>query len=201
MAVADVFLTIFIIIVFLIMIVLSVFTMGKDKFKKEWPKNKCNPSYMPLASFAGVDSKQNFSECIADIQGSMMGTFLGPINATLSGVTAVTKGTMNSMDSFRGSLAYVKNLIPAFQGDLGAIFSNLIIYGQKTSAKLADTVERVISLTVVMMHFITGLSYTGKSLWCGHVGTTMRAMEYGPFNAAGQKKAKCEICTDDEECK
>ena len=39
MAVADVFLTIFIILVFLVMILLGVFTMGK-KFKKEWPKNQ-----------------------------------------------------------------------------------------------------------------------------------------------------------------
>ncbi len=201
MAVADVFLTIFIIVVFLIMIVLSVFTLGKDKFKRDWPKNKCNPAYMPLAGFADVDPKQNFSECIADIQGSMMSTFLGPLNATIGGISTITNGTMDAMNSFRGNLAYVTNLIPAFQGDLGTIFSNLVIYGQKTAAKLADTVERVISLTVVMMHFITGLNYTGKSLWCGNVGSTMRAMEYGPFNKAGQKNSKCEICTEDEECK
>lgn len=189
MAVADVFLTIFIILVFLVMILLGVFTMGKEKFKKEWPKNKCNPAYMPLASFADVDAKENFSECIADIQSSMMSTFLGPMNATLSGITTVTKGTMNGMNSFRGSLAYVKNLIPAFQGDLGAIFSNLIIYGQKTSAKLADTVERIISLTVITMHFITGLSYTGKSMWCGHIGNTLRRMANFPGGA--EKPDEC----------
>ena len=94
-----------------------VYLQWVKSLKKNGQKTKCNPAYMPLASFADVDAKENFSECIADIQSSMMSTFLGPMNATLSGILCNVE-TMNGMNSFRSSLAYVKNLIPAFQKEI-----------------------------------------------------------------------------------
>ena len=57
--------------------------------------------------------------------------------------------------------------------------------------------QRILGIATIIMYYISGFGITGKSLWCGYIGATLRAMEY-PLNGTKQKEAKCNVCRGGE---
>ena len=66
MKLGDIMKAILIFIVFGSLFFSQMFSIGLQKVKDDWPKNKCNPVYMPFASYLGFDTMKNFTECIGN---------------------------------------------------------------------------------------------------------------------------------------
>ena len=201
MGIADISKSFFIIFIFVAMIMFSVFAIGVKKLKEDWPKNKCSPSHMPFASMVGVDPKENFNQCMAEIQDSLMDSFLGPIKASVASMERVAQGTIDATNNFRKTASGLTSMVPSMQGQLFNVFGEFVIYLRKFTINLSSTIQKVMAIATVFMHYILGFKYTAQSMWCGTVGTTLRAMQY-PLNKGAQKDAKCNdgLCDDDKEC-
>ena len=189
MGIVDISKSIFIIIVFVSMIMFSVFALGLQKLKDDWPKNKCNPSYMPFAKMVGVDPGENFNQCMAEVQESLMDTFLGPVNASIASIGKVAEGTVEATNSLRKTTSGLTLMIPSMEGQIFNIFGEFVVYLRKFTINLTSTMQKVMALATVFMNYILGFKYTAQSMWCGTVGNSLRAMQY-PFSGKERDRLK-----------
>ena len=82
------------------------------------------------------------------------------------------------------------------------ILEEFVIYLKKFVLNLTSTMQKVMALATVFMHYIVGFKYTGQSLWCGTVGNTLRSMQLpGPFREKerDELRKKAGLCEDDDD--
>ena len=74
MDITDVVSTIIIFLVFGGVLAANIYATSIEEIRKDWPKYKCNPIYMPFAKI--IDKKndvvQNMQECLKSMSGDVM---------------------------------------------------------------------------------------------------------------------------------
>ena len=85
----DVFLTIFIFLIFMFLYIFNIFYIKYKEIKRNWPKYKCQPIIMPFATFFGQDVNENFVSCIGNMQGDLMGKFLKPLMGNIGSIQSI----------------------------------------------------------------------------------------------------------------
>lgn len=77
--------------VFLAALIL-LFTMGNlNEIRKNFPRYRCNPLFIPFASNFGYDTKDNFNFCLSTIFDSKAAEIFAPIYQLLAGFVNLTK--------------------------------------------------------------------------------------------------------------
>ena len=97
----DIFLTIVIILIFIIINVLNLLSCGMNHVKNNWPLYRCNPIVMPLAGYFGHDVNKNFTYCIQNMQKSYMGHVLKPVLYNMSVITDTGSVLMEAIIKIR----------------------------------------------------------------------------------------------------
>ena len=148
--------------------------MGLKKIKQNWPKYRCNPSVMPFAGQLGYDSMENFTYCIGNIQMDLMGYFLKPIYFVIELASSLGKDLMESIQSIRGMISWLRFSIFGIITDVLGIFINIISRFQLLVIQMKTLVMKMIAITVVILYKIEGAVMTGKSLYRGPIGDVLR---------------------------
>ncbi len=69
-----------------------MFTLGNlNEIRKNFPRYRCNPLFMPFASNFGYDTKDNFNFCLSTIFDSKAAEIFAPIYQLLGGFVSLTK--------------------------------------------------------------------------------------------------------------
>ena len=76
----DIFLAVVIILCFALLFAVGFFMASYQNIVDNWPEYACSPQVMPFASYFGHDTAENFSQCMANMQGGIMGVFTTPIS-------------------------------------------------------------------------------------------------------------------------
>jgi hypothetical protein len=78
-------------VLFIVALVL-LFTMGNlNEIRKNFPRYRCNPLFIPFASQFGYDTKENFSFCLSTIFDIKAAEIFGPIYRLLAVFVSLTK--------------------------------------------------------------------------------------------------------------
>ena len=163
-----------IILAFLMMYFISVIVTGLKKIKQNWPKYRCNPSVMPLAGQLGYDAAENFTYCIGNMQMDLMGYFLRPIYFVIQVAADLGKSLMNSIQSIRDMISWMRFSILGIIGDVLGIFMNIITRFQLLVIQMKTLVMKMIAITVVILYKVEGAMMTGKSIYRGPIGDVLR---------------------------
>ena len=163
-----------IILAFLMMYFISVIVSGLKKIKQNWPKYRCNPSVMPLAGQLGYDAAENFTYCIGNMQMDLMGYFLRPIYFVIQVAADLGKSLMESIQSIRDMISWMRFSILGVIGDVLGIFMNIITRFQLLVIQMKTLVMKMIAITVVILYKVEGAMMTGKSIYRGPIGDVLR---------------------------
>ena len=174
MKVGDMIKGLAIILLFGFLVILSTLILGLKQIKADWPKYRCNPSVMPFAGQLGYDTIENFTFCIGNIQQDLMGFFLKPIYFVIQMAADLGKQLMDSVQSIRDMISWLRFSIMAIVGDVLGIFINVISRFQLLIIKMKTLVMKMISITVVILYKIEGAMMTGKSIYRGPIGDVLR---------------------------
>jgi hypothetical protein len=91
---------IFINLGFIIYIIIVFYYSQVNDIKKNWPKYRCNPSYMFLAD----DIQENFTYCVQNIQTNFIGHLLQPLEYITSSISGLMSGFVTEINSVRGMI-------------------------------------------------------------------------------------------------
>ena len=131
----DISLAVLIIIIFVLLYSFGFVTSGIQNLKENWPKYRCDPLYMPFATYLGKDPIENFTYCVGNIQKGLMGYFLDPIQYILGNLGGTAKFVLDRIQFIRMFVDKLRNLLTSLLGDVYGMFVNILIKFQKTNDK------------------------------------------------------------------
>ena len=97
----DILLSLLIILIFLMCCLVSYLSKGFKHIQNNWPEYRCNPVIMPFAGYFGHDTEENFSQCIGQMQSSVMGVFTADLHAGQHMLQNSIGNAASSMQSIR----------------------------------------------------------------------------------------------------
>lgn len=103
---------------------------------KNWPKYRCNPTVMPLASFYGHDTTENFNYCM----GAMMNNELGGALSPVFQVLATILGTLGTLVSVANN---IRLEMATFMGGVNTIFQNFTDRFVQLSNNMRISAQRI----------------------------------------------------------
>lgn len=76
----------------MLVVLIMLFAFGNlQEIAKNFPRYRCNPIFMPFASFFGYDTKENFNFCLTSIFNLKAAEIFSPIYTLLGGFTDIIK--------------------------------------------------------------------------------------------------------------
>jgi len=179
-ATSDIVKTIVIIIIFVLLYLFNILTIGIKKIQEDWPLYRCNPAVMPFASVFGHDAAENFTYCIQNMQSNYMGYLLQPVNYNLNvmgNIGTKLTSSLNDMRAFISNLrGYVTNIIQS----VFSVFLNILIEMQRLTINIKDLFNKFIGIMVTLMYTLDGSIMTMNSTWSGPPGQLTRALCFHP---------------------
>jgi hypothetical protein len=142
------------------------------EIKKEWPKYRCNPMYMPLSD----NLQQDFVYCIQTMQTNYMGYLLQPINYIVSLLSNMGGDFTVSLNFIRTMISNIRSFFTSIIQNIFGVFLNLIIEFQKITISIKDLVGKIVGVMVAIMYLIDGSIKTMQSTWNGPPGQMVRAL-------------------------
>mgnify|MGYP000709814372 CR=1 FL=1 len=180
MKLQDIVYTLLIIVVFFALYYSNIFVLQINNVKKDWPKHRCNPMFMPFASYFGHDPIQNFTFCIQGMQSNYMNFVLQPLNYIGSMITNILGNVISDVEFIQTKIEDMTGNMVGVVSQILGIFINIIIEFQKILIKMKDTFSKIIGVVATSVYVIEGSMMTGKSIIDGPIGKTMRTVCFHP---------------------
>lgn len=176
---SDILLSLLIILIFLMCCLVSYLSKGFKHIQNNWPEYRCNPVIMPFAGYFGHDTEENFSQCIGQMQSSVMGVFTADLHAGQHMLQNSIGNAASSMQSMRGLQG---NLRPAIGGSITnifGVFQNVLIEFQKFVMGFKDMLMKILGIVATMMYMLSGQNMLGTSIVNGPMMTTLKIISGG----------------------
>jgi hypothetical protein len=157
---------------FIIYIIIVFYYAQLNEIKKNWPKYRCNPSYMFLAD----DVEENFTYCVQNVQTQFIGHLLQPLEYATSSISGLMGGFTTEINAVRGMIDKIRNFSSINTKNIFGIFINLIIQFQKITIGIKDTFGKLVGMLVTILNIVEGLLMTFQSGWNGPPGQMVRTL-------------------------
>jgi hypothetical protein len=151
-----------------------------DEIKENWVQYRCNPVYMPFASFVGVDTANNFMQCSMTSFKDYLGFILDPIQNLFGTFIAMFSSIATSLDGMRKMFTGIRT---GFLGIVSMIFgklANTLASMQYLMVRIRTVFMRVAAIMYAMMNIMTTGISSGKSVMNGPVGQTISFLCFAP---------------------
>ena len=148
----DVLFTIFIIISFIVLYILSIMETRRKRIKDNWEQYKCNPSIMPFASYYNEDisTTTNFTECMATMQNTQTMSFLEPVYGMMDSLTSFGGGLQSEILDIQKSVNVVIGAVNDIFSTFFIMLANILSGIYKILANMKDTTERIVAMNELM---------------------------------------------------
>ena len=108
MKTSDLTLTIFIILVFILLYVFNILSVGIKKIEKDWPQYRCNPIVMPFASVFGHNTATNFTFCIQTMMHNYMGSLTQPLTSNFNILGNISSSINTGLTDVKAFFNYIR---------------------------------------------------------------------------------------------
>jgi hypothetical protein len=167
---------IYINLAFIALIFSMFFFASITEIKKDWPKYRCNPMFMPLSDNIQAD----FTFCVQNMQNNYMGYLLEPLTYITSNLTEMGGQFTDSLNFFRVMISNIRTFMASITGNIYGVFLNLIIEFQKITIGIKDLVGKLIGILVTLMYIMEGSIKTMQATWNGPPGQMVQALCFHP---------------------
>ena len=163
-----------ILLVFGLLQIFIVTSIGISNIRNDWDKYKCNPGVIPFAHIFGHDPGKTFNECVKRTQVDFMSAFLEPVYASMF---AFAETGSRFTEIFEG-LKLFGNNENAAMGDF-VTSARARIYGvgnelNKIYLNVEDTFSKLTSTLAVLLYVVQSSLEIGRFAWLELPGTFIR---------------------------
>jgi hypothetical protein len=172
--------TLFIVMGFMSLIVVSAISVGIREIEKNWVKYRCNPGVM-IGVVLGVvgngqDPQENFMYCIQNTQSGYMKYLMVPFNYMFSIIGDVANQLVKNIQSIRDFVDKLRERILRAIQDVMGVVLNVIIAFQKIIISMRDMMNKLVGIFATVLHLMLGCLMTVKSMWAGVAGVLVRSL-------------------------
>jgi len=177
---------IYINLAYVALILSMYFFASVTQIKKDWPKYRCNPMFMPLSD----NMQEDFTYCVQNMQNSYMGYLLEPLTYITSNLNTMGGQFTDSLNFFRVMISNIRTFVNSITENIFGVFLNLVTEFQKITIGIKDLVGKLIGIVVTMLYIMDGSLKTMESTWNGPPGQTVRALCFHPDTEVKLRKGK-----------
>ena len=143
--------TIFLLIVFFFVIGYLIVKINLIPLQKEFPKNKCNPAYIPFAGMIAAPPDQtaieftasNFSMCINQVLEMIVHNYTKPVTTIVNMLTAIFKSLMKAIAIIKKNVYRLKNILNEIMNLIVSRILSAIMPFLKIIIKLKDSMGKL----------------------------------------------------------
>ena len=158
-------------------IIASLYYFGSSRvkyLKDHWSELRCNPIYMPLAGYAGVDVFTNFTKCTTKSFGDYAGMAMDPLHSQMALVTESIGSIGGALDDMRGLFSSVRGgFAMVFQMVFGKIH-NLMASMQYLMIRIRTVMARIVGVFASLIYAFYAGEQAGESAANGPLGKIVR---------------------------
>jgi len=177
---SDLSLTIFIILVFVVLYVFNILSVGIKTIEDNWPVYRCEPMIMPFASVFGQDTGDNFTYCIQNMTTGFMDYLMQPLNFNMDLLGSLGSVITDAINDVREFFDYLRNMITDIVGSIFGVFLNILIEVQRLTMNVKDLFGKLIGILMSVVYTIESVPMTFESGWAGAPGQTIRFLCFEP---------------------
>jgi hypothetical protein len=150
--------------------------MNKKWLKENWSTVRCNPLYMPLASYVGQDTYGNFTNCITSSFQTYAGLSMDGMNSQMSIVSDSLGSITGAMSDMRGMMGSTRGgFMMVFQMVFGKL-ANLMSSMQYLMIRIRTLMGRIVGVFASLIYAFYAGQQTGEAVWNGPIGETARIL-------------------------
>ena len=138
MSSSDLFTSVLIFTIFVALCISNALASGIKNIENNWMKYRCNPGIIPVASFFGHNTQENFMYCIQNTQSGYMKYLMVPFNYILSLVGTVAGQLVKNIQDIREFINKLRERILRVIQDLFGVILNILIAFQKIIISMRD---------------------------------------------------------------
>jgi len=172
----DIFLTLMIIIVFVLLYLFIALSIGKKNVENNWPIHRCNPAIMPFASLFGHDVGENFTHCIQSMQTKYSDYLNLPLHYNMHVMSSNASNSMQAIQSARGFISNLRGFITDIIQNVFGVFLNMLIEFQRGIVVIKDIMGKLVGILTSLIYTLDGSVKTMESTWNGPPGHAVRAL-------------------------
>ncbi len=180
MKTSDILQSFLILLIFLFLYFLNIFSIGTKNIKNKWPLYRCNPMVMPFANIFDEDIMKNFIYCIQGIQGNYMKYLMQPLNYNFTLLGKISDNLSSNINDIRKFINYLRTTITDAIKNIFGVFLNIIIEFQRVIINIKDLFSKLVGILATLIYTISGVIYTMESGWNGPPGKMVRALCFHP---------------------
>jgi hypothetical protein len=132
------------------------FVLSSKKTIENWAEVRCQPHIMPIASFYGYDTMENFNYCITSKMASKANVSFAPMYKFIQSITGAIGGVIENANSMRMQLA-------TLMGGISTIFSEFKQRFQQFSLRIQLSAQRITMLMNRVYGTMFAVIYMGLS--------------------------------------
>ena len=165
MGLGDLGNVVIILIIFMFLHLMIALSIGISTIKNNWDKYKCNPAVMPFADIFGHDTRENYEECIKNVQIDFMSSFLTPIYESL-GIFADMGN--NFLDTLNDTKLFANSLNLSISTVVTELTNKIKNMGNELSKMyiiIIDTFGNLFSIFTVIFYMVQGGIITAETVF------------------------------------
>lgn len=176
----DIFLSLFILLIFILLYIFNILVVGIKQIQEHWPIYKCNPLLMPFASVFGYNPITNFTSCVQNIFTSYIGYVLQPIHYLINIFATIGDDLITGLNYVRAFFDSIRNKIITIVKSIFSIFLNILIEFQSITIGIKSLFSKLIGVVGTLMFTVSGAIMTANSIWAGPPGEMIRFLCFDP---------------------
>lgn len=139
--------------------------MNKKWLKDNWSAVRCNPLYMPLASYIGQDTFGNFTSCVTSSFQTYAGLSMDGMNSQMSLVSDSLGSIGSAMSDMRSMMGTTRGgFMMVFQMVFGKI-SNLMASMQYLMIRIQTLIGRIVGTFAAIIYAFYAGEQTGQATY------------------------------------
>jgi len=159
-------------IIFILQIVAIYYFISLKKIQEDWPKYRCNPTYMMFSN----NVQQDFVYCVQNIQSSFMGHLLQPLTYVTTLLSSLGDDFMGNINDVREMFNKIRNFIASTIQNIFGVFLNLVIEFQKITIGIKSMISKMLGVMVTLMYVVDGSVKTMQSASDGPPGQLVKSL-------------------------
>lgn len=174
---SDIWLSIIIFFIFLLLFLFNIISVGIKNIKENWPEYRCNPATMAFSQELGnISPAENFTYCVQNMQTDFMGEILTPVNYAISLASTLANDLVEGLNIIRHMMDFLREALGGILSKIYDTFLNIIIEFQKTLISLDDMVNKIVGMMYTLMYTMEGTVHAMESGWNGPPGQLLKAL-------------------------
>lgn len=174
---SDIWMSLLIFFIFLLLFVFNIISVGIKKIKEDWPQYRCNPTVMPFSQELGnISASENFTYCVQNMQADYMGIILQPVNYAISLAGTLAMDLISGINAIRHMFDFLREALGGIFGKIYDTFLTLIIEFQKALISIIDMVNKMVGMMYTLMYTMEGVVHSMESGWNGPPGQMLKAL-------------------------